>query len=167
MDDSEFDRTSHFFAAMDVRLEETRELLSNTPESQRADFLITKQWMRMILWKRAMFNVELSTDIADGSLSISFPEQLARNVMTYINDFPRAIVQAHGLGMVSREYSLAVKKTDIDLSLANETSRYRNLLCRCFVLHAVRFQKLSAHAGSAKRYLELFSRVHSFDTEQC
>lgn len=48
-----------------------------------------------------MFHVKLSADTIGGCLSVSFPEHVARNVMVYINNFPRKVVASHGLGMVS------------------------------------------------------------------
>lgn len=101
MDGFEADRIYNFFAEMDTRLQETPELLPCTSDTQRADFLITKQWMRIILWKRAMFCVELSADTTGGTFTVSFPEKVARNMVAYIHNLPREIVPSHGLGMVS------------------------------------------------------------------
>jgi hypothetical protein len=88
------------FQNMYVCLQNTQEPLPSSPDLQRVDFLVTKQWLRMVLWKRAIFHVELS-DKVEGSLSISFPEQVARMVTAYISNFPREVVESHGLGMVS------------------------------------------------------------------
>jgi hypothetical protein len=99
--DPGLDLVSDFFVGVDTRLRDIRGLLSSSPDSQRADFLITQQWMRIILWKLAMFHVELSADPTVENLSISFPENVARNVMAYLDMFPRGIVEGHGLGMVT------------------------------------------------------------------
>lgn len=94
------DHIYDFFHDMDICLRDTQEPLASSPDPQRVDFLITKQWMRMILWKRAIYHIELSDKI-EGGLSISFPEQVARMAAAYINNFSREIVESHGLGMVS------------------------------------------------------------------
>jgi hypothetical protein len=99
MDSGSPDRTSDFFSKMDLRLRELRQLQSKR-DLQQADFLITQQWMRMVLWKMSMFHIKLTANANDESLSISFPERVARNVIVYLNRFPRNIVEAHGLGMV-------------------------------------------------------------------
>lgn len=101
MDDVLPGAISDFFHGMDICLQNTQEPMpgSSVSVSQRVDFLITKQWMRMVLWKGAIFHVELSDNI-QGSLSVSFPEQVARMAAEYIVDFPRELVEAHGLGMV-------------------------------------------------------------------
>jgi len=101
MDRWESDQIYNSLAAIDAHLQEARESLFDAPSSQRTDFLMTQQWMRVVVWKRAMFYVKLSADAAEGCLSLGFPEQVARNVVVYMKDFPRKIVESHGLGMVS------------------------------------------------------------------
>ncbi|KAL2835598.1 hypothetical protein BJY01DRAFT_69191 [Aspergillus pseudoustus] len=113
MDGPALDLDSDFFLSMDTRLKKTQELLPNSPDSQRVDFLITKQWMRMILWKRAMFHVEFSEASSDNSLSISFPERVARMVTTYINGFPRELVDSHGLGIQMKLADIAISLADV------------------------------------------------------
>ncbi|KAJ5625272.1 C6 transcription factor [Penicillium lagena] len=107
------DLMSDFFVGMDTRLRDTRGLLFSSPDSQRADFLITQQWMRIILWKLAMFHVELSVDPTVENLSISFPENVARNVMGYLDMFPRGIVEGHGLGMQMKLADIAISLADV------------------------------------------------------
>ncbi|KAL2869710.1 Zn(II)2Cys6 transcription factor, partial [Aspergillus lucknowensis] len=111
MDGLAFDLVPDFFLGMDTRLQ-TQELLANSPDSQRVDFLITKQWMRMILWKRAMFHVPLS-DTCEDSLSISFPEHVARRVAAYVTDFPRGVVDSHGLGIQMKLADIAISLADV------------------------------------------------------
>jgi hypothetical protein len=101
MDHWESVRIYDALAHIDAHLQEAHESLLDTPSSQRTDFLMTQQWMRVILWKRAMFYVRLSINAAQGCLSFAFPEQVARNVVAYIKSFPRETVESHGLGMVS------------------------------------------------------------------
>jgi hypothetical protein len=104
MDSNQPDRTVHFFATMDTHLRQLSQTLPPDRDLQRADFLITQQWMRMVLWKMAMFHVELSADADDESLSVFFPKKVARHVMVHLSKFPQRIIEAHGLGMV-RLYS--------------------------------------------------------------
>jgi hypothetical protein len=100
----EFHGESHLLPAMDMQIQQIPQLLDHSPDSQLVDFLITKQWMRLILWRRAMFHVELSLNMATESLSLFFPEQLAEKVVAHISTFPRGVVESHGLGMVSRRH---------------------------------------------------------------
>ncbi|KAL4868252.1 hypothetical protein BDV12DRAFT_197474 [Aspergillus spectabilis] len=115
-----------FFQNMDICLQNTQEPLPSSPDLQRVDFLVTKQWMRMILWKRAIFHVELS-DKAGGSLSISFPEQVARMATAYISEFPREIVESHGLGMQMKLADIAISLADM-LSCMPHISEHHQLM---------------------------------------
>lgn len=100
MDSEWSDRTSDFFSNVDLQLREMRQTQSKR-EFQQADFLITQQWMRMVLWKTSMFHIKLSADANDENLSILFPEQVAQSMFVYLNRFSPNIVEAHGIGMVS------------------------------------------------------------------
>lgn len=109
MDERAQDGDQGFYVAMHKRLRETQENAQFSSNLQRADFLITQQWMRVVLWKMSLFHIELSASPAEESLSLRLPDQIARNVMGHLNTFPTHIVEAHGLGMVC--VTLAVKKT--------------------------------------------------------
>lgn len=104
MDSDKDDRTPEFFLAADAELRaETQQYLLSS-RLQNADFLITQQWMRIVLWKLAMFSVVLvveSEPDRSESLSISFPERIARNISEYLDVFPREVIEAHGIGIVS------------------------------------------------------------------
>lgn len=100
MDEVEQGRSQEFYVAMHKRLQETREFPQHSSDLQRADLLITQQWMRIVLWKVSMFHIELMASPADESLSLSLPDQIGKTVAQYLNAFPMHIVEAHGLGMV-------------------------------------------------------------------
>ena len=87
-------------SAMHTRLRETREFSQYSSDLQRADFLITQQWMRIVLWKTSMFHIKLTANPADEGLSLCLPDQIARNIVSCLNTFPPHVVEAHGLGMV-------------------------------------------------------------------
>ncbi|CEL03031.1 hypothetical protein ASPCAL04190 [Aspergillus calidoustus] len=103
----------HLLPAMDMEIQQIPQLLDHSPDSQLVDFLITKQWMRLILWRRAMFHVELSLNMAAESLSVFFPEQLAQKVVAHISTFPRGVVGSHGLGMQMKLADIAISLADV------------------------------------------------------
>ncbi|CRG87422.1 putative sucrose utilization protein SUC1 [Talaromyces islandicus] len=114
MDSEWSDRTSEFFSNVDRQLREMRQIQSKR-EFQQADFLITQQWMRMVLWKTSIFHIKLSADANDENLSILFPEQVAQSMFVYLNRFSPNIVEAHGIGM-------QMKLADVAISLADMIS---------------------------------------------
>lgn len=93
-------QTQEFYLAMHKSLRETREFSQCSSDLQRADFLITQQWMRIVLWKMSMFHINLVANPAGEGLSLCLPDLIARNILSCLNTFPTHIVEAHGLGMV-------------------------------------------------------------------
>lgn len=100
MDSDKLLRTSDFFIDTDQRLQEKRQLQSKT-KVQQADFLITQQWMRIMVWKMSIFHIKLTVNADDENLSICFPERVAQIVLMYLNNLSRNVIEAHGIGMVS------------------------------------------------------------------
>lgn len=108
MDSDMLLRTSEFFIGTDQKLQEKRQVQSKT-KVQQADFLITQQWMRIMVWKMSIFHIKLSVNADDENLSICFPEHVAQIVLTYLNNLSRNIIEAHGIGMVSSPKSLGCR----------------------------------------------------------
>ncbi|KUL92177.1 hypothetical protein ZTR_02299 [Talaromyces verruculosus] len=114
MDSDMLLQTSEFFIDTDQKLQEKRQLQSKT-KVQQADFLITQQWMRIMVWKMSIFHIKLSVNADDENLSICFPERVAQIVLTYLNNLSRNIIEAHGIGM-------QMKLADVAISLADMLS---------------------------------------------
>ncbi|KAH8702093.1 putative C6 transcription factor [Talaromyces proteolyticus] len=112
MDSDLSNRTTDFFSNVDSQLREMRQMQSKR-EFQQADFLITQQWMRMVLWKMSMFHIKLSANSNDDNLSILFPERVAQSMLTFLNRFSRNIVEAHGLGMQMKLADVAISLADV------------------------------------------------------
>jgi hypothetical protein len=100
MDGDGSSQTYEYFASMHERLRGINQASRNSTDLQRADFLMTQQWMRVVLWKTSMYYIKLSPNAMDESLSLCFPNRIARNVVKNIDVFPRSVIEAHGLGMV-------------------------------------------------------------------
>ncbi|UKZ78156.1 hypothetical protein TrVFT333_005890 [Trichoderma virens FT-333] len=89
----------------------------NSTDLQKADFLMTQQWMRIVLWKTSMYYINLLPNASDEGLSLSFPNRIARNVVQNIDTFPRSVIEAHGLGMEMKLFEVAMSLADILLCL--------------------------------------------------
>lgn len=96
-------RIQSFLSQSDTHPKESRHRSKQSHDLQQADFLLTHQWMQIVLWKLAMFEgtSKQTSRSPDDDLSISFPERVARNVMMHLVKFPQGTIEAHGLGMVS------------------------------------------------------------------
>ncbi|KAF3074433.1 putative sucrose utilization protein SUC1 [Trichoderma lentiforme] len=117
MDGDGSSQTHEYFASMHARLRGVQQASWNSTDLQRADFLLTQQWMRVVLWKTSMYYINLLPNAADEGLSLSFPDQIARNVVQNIDRFPRSVIEAHGLGMEMKLFEVAMSLADILLCL--------------------------------------------------
>jgi hypothetical protein len=74
-----------------VRVEKTLEEIS--PPSapfevvQRADFVVTKQWMRILLWQQAVSRGLLSSTSCIESMKFSFPAEVAQDLLRWMGPF--------------------------------------------------------------------------------
>lgn len=152
MDSDVLLRTSDFFISTDQKLQEKRQLQSKT-QVQQADFLITQQWMRIMVWKMSIFHIKLSMNADDENLSICFPERIAQIVLVYLNNLSRNIIEAHGIGMVSSSSPLySPSKAITKIHLANETSRRSNITRRHASLYTMGLRTSASHESRAGRY---------------
>lgn len=85
--------------------------------------------------KRATVHVELATDTAKVSLSIEFPERLARIVTMFIHNFSHENIESHGFGIVSIGSRPAIRRYPT-LWPADKTGRYRDILRRYSLMQA-------------------------------
>ncbi|UKZ52338.1 hypothetical protein TrVGV298_006113 [Trichoderma virens] len=110
-------QTHEYFASMHARLRGIQQASRNSTDLQKADFLMTQQWMRIVLWKTSMYYINLLPNASDEGLSLSFPNRIARNVVQNIDTFPRSVIEAHGLGMEMKLFEVAMSLADILLCL--------------------------------------------------
>ncbi len=109
MDGHVSQRTHDYFVAMHSRLQQIRNRSGDAADLQKADFVLTQQWMRIVLWKMSMYHIRLPPESTDDGLSLSFPDQVARNIIQNLSILPTHVVEAHGLGMVRINCLIACK----------------------------------------------------------
>ncbi|KZF23903.1 hypothetical protein L228DRAFT_126548 [Xylona heveae TC161] len=113
MDTLPYTKTSDFFVQYDTALQAIPQIQS-ADGIVKADFLVTQQWMRIVLWKSVMFNFPLNSALkSNDAMHLAFPECVARNVVSYLNNFPREILEAHGLGMEMKLTEVAISLADV------------------------------------------------------
>ncbi|KAK1579740.1 fungal-specific transcription factor domain-containing protein [Colletotrichum navitas] len=97
---------------------------SGAPEPtdiQKADLLITQQWLRLIVWQSSMRQGLLSwTNPADSgvdgssgagagggsSMCFSFPLTVARDTASILSSLPSKAVEVHGMGIMEKIYEI-------------------------------------------------------------
>ncbi|RNJ53624.1 hypothetical protein D7B24_001636, partial [Verticillium nonalfalfae] len=90
----------------------------STPEPtdiQKADLLVTQQWLRLIVWQSSMRQQLLSwTNPADApdpnappnSMCFSFPLSVARDTAAILASLPAKAVEVHGMGIMEKIFEI-------------------------------------------------------------
>jgi hypothetical protein len=71
---------------------------------QKADILVTQQWLRLIFWQAAVRQGLLSSSSKEPFLSYHFPLIIAESLCEVLACFASSTLLVHGLGIVSTPY---------------------------------------------------------------
>ena len=83
-----------------------RQLTEALPEDmkctdiQMADLKVTQQWLRTIVWQLATASGCLSSTSADLSMTLSYPIEIARELLSMTSRIPQHCLEVHGIGLV-------------------------------------------------------------------
>ncbi|KAL4779866.1 hypothetical protein BJX76DRAFT_339496 [Aspergillus varians] len=69
---------------------------------QQADLVITRQWMRTLLWQMAMSNCLLSSHASCPSLSLEMPLRLSNQLRQFLTKISQNTIQVHGSSILSK-----------------------------------------------------------------
>ncbi|KAF9879783.1 hypothetical protein CkaCkLH20_02594 [Colletotrichum karsti] len=78
---------------------------------QRADIVVTRQWMQAVLWKVTM-NHGRAWSSNQNVTSLSHPIQIAKEFLQLISQLPSTAIEAHGPGIEFKIYEIASAVTD-------------------------------------------------------
>jgi hypothetical protein len=70
-------------------------------DSQKADVLVTQQWIRLIVWQCALRKGLLSSSSTNPSMTFKYPLEIAASLINIISRIPKSSIMVHGLGIVS------------------------------------------------------------------
>ncbi|TDZ25839.1 putative sucrose utilization protein SUC1 [Colletotrichum orbiculare MAFF 240422] len=111
-------------ACLDVVQRKLQEIPLDSDASndvQRADIVVTRQWMQAVLWKLTMNHgrawVSPSASAANQTslattTSLSHPIQIAKEFLRLISQLPSTAIEAHGPGIEFKIYEIASAVTD-------------------------------------------------------
>jgi len=87
--------------------------LSLEDELQRADIIMTQQWMRIFLWQHALNVTKMSSEHQNEEFSFAFPAKVAQTVLSNLSSLSRQSIEAHGPGMESKLFDVANSLADV------------------------------------------------------
>ncbi|KAI1636628.1 hypothetical protein F4809DRAFT_650397 [Biscogniauxia mediterranea] len=75
-------------------------------EIQKADLLMTQQWLRLIVWQSSFRQGLLSTAASDKSMTFAFPLCIARDTASILQSLPSSAIEVHGMGMFEKIFEV-------------------------------------------------------------
>ena len=78
---------------------------------QKADILVTQQWLRLIFWQAAVRQGLLSRSSEEPFLSYHFPLIIAKSLCDVLACSPSSTLLVHGLGIVSEPHEIYFQTT--------------------------------------------------------
>lgn len=89
---------------------------------QQADLNVTRQWMRLLLWKAGISRLTMTAEPSGTLDSIVFPVQVARDLLSSITLLPMDALEAHGPGMQLKLFTMATSLADVMTCVPTHTT---------------------------------------------
>ncbi|KAK4502929.1 hypothetical protein PRZ48_006356 [Zasmidium cellare] len=86
--------------------------LQGVSDIQRADVLITQQWLRLVFWQAALKKGLVSTSNTHPAFSYDYPLTIASSLCDIVKSLPPIAIQVHGLGIFEKEFEIAYSLLD-------------------------------------------------------
>ncbi|KAG6360149.1 hypothetical protein INS49_011205 [Diaporthe citri] len=81
-------------------------ILSEPTAIQKADLLVTQQWLRLIVWQASFRQSLLSWTAPHESMHFAFPLAIARSTAAVLQSLPSTAVEVHGMGMFEKIFEI-------------------------------------------------------------
>lgn len=80
---------------------------------QKADILVTQQWLRLIVWQSSMRQGLLSSNAEDESMTFCYPLQIANSLLSVISSLPTTSIEVHGMGIFEKIFEIDNSMMDV------------------------------------------------------
>lgn len=80
---------------------------------QKADILVTQQWLRLIVWQASMRQGLISSFSADESMTFRYPLQIAHSLLGVISSLPSTSIEVHGMGIFEKIFEIGNSMIDV------------------------------------------------------
>lgn len=96
--------------------------VSMLSELQQADLVITRQWMRTLLWQMAMSNCLLSSHASCPSLELEMPLTLSSQLRQFLTKISQNTIRVHGSSMISKLLEVINTIADVVIHVPQATT---------------------------------------------
>lgn len=80
---------------------------------QKADILVTQQWLRLIVWQSSMRQGLLSSHAEDESMTFRYPLKIAHSLLDVISSLPTTSIEVHGMGIFEKIFEIGNTMLDV------------------------------------------------------
>jgi hypothetical protein len=80
---------------------------------QKADLVVTKQWLKTLVWRLAMSNTLLSSNSPKECLSLLFPIRLSKQLRHQLSTISKDDIEIHGSGIVQKLFEITDTIADV------------------------------------------------------
>lgn len=80
---------------------------------QKADILVTQQWLRLIVWQSSMRQGLLSSNAEDESMTFRYPLKIAHSLLDVISSLPTHSIEVHGMGIFEKIFEIGNTMLDV------------------------------------------------------
>jgi hypothetical protein len=80
---------------------------------QKADLVVTKQWLKTLVWRLAMSNTLLSSSSPKECLSLLFPVRLSKQLRHQLSKISKEDIEIHGSGIVQKLFEITDTIADV------------------------------------------------------
>ncbi|POS83690.1 hypothetical protein EPUL_005675 [Erysiphe pulchra] len=101
------------YTALQARLKIHNPISMALISTQKADILVTQQWLRLIVWQSSMRQGLLSSVSADESMTFHYPFMIAHSLLGAISSLPITAVDVHGMGIFEKIFEIANTMLDV------------------------------------------------------
>ncbi|KAJ5138883.1 uncharacterized protein N7515_003731 [Penicillium bovifimosum] len=102
--------------------------VSALSELQQADLVVTRQWMRTLLWQMAMSNCLLSSHASCPSLELEMPLRLSVQLRRFLTKISQNVIRVHGSAMISKLLEIVNTIADVVIHVPQATEE--EIRCR-------------------------------------
>jgi hypothetical protein len=126
-------------------------------ENQQADLLISRQWLKTMVWQLCVSKGLLSSNSADESMTFQYPVTIARDVVLVSKQLPPRAFEANGVGILEKVFDIGCSLSDV-LSLSKAGVGFSDTMQigpRDYLSELVGL--LGTVLGGSSKYLELLA----------
>jgi hypothetical protein len=130
--------------------------VSDRTEIQQADLLVSRQWLKTMVWQLCVTKGLLSSFTANESMSFQYPVTIARDVVLVSRLLPAKAFEAHGVGILEKVFDIACSLADV-LQLYPSSMQVAGLLVgpRDYLMELMMI--LGTVLGGSSRYARLLA----------